>query len=533
MRRRRYFSGADDAEAEENWFTLEKSMGIWSSPQYRELQLPDGALADSVNIIPGTWQKINYYPSSNQTTSTTLGRIKGLHVFRLSSGLKIVVFAVGGIVKTLTNTTVDSGLSDNNFEFVTYNDICYYVNGDNGLRRYDGASAGAVTPYTTSASEPANYLADAGHAIHDSRYIAVHDGVLYAASPRSQPYRLYRSDEVVGPTYFHHYVDVPSNQAGAITWMKSFNGVLIIFKTDSIWAADGLIGDDTFRLRPLNLGVGCAFGRTVQEVPGLGLVFLGSDRQVYVLRPDSVNGEHVPVFKLSSHISDILDETLGFDYGQRPCAGVFKNQYWLSIPIHVGGSPTTWTHNLRVLAFDASKAAPMPNSTTDIFVPWGVYSTFYAAVYATDIDTTWYGQDVDGTSAAGGVYYVEENSSPNVTAWFYTQPLYFGDAGRRKLLPRLQANVRQQNGSTLNISCATDNAPFETVASQTLNPLDSIIRFAPSTTGNQQSSMFETYTIPVWKQGRVFQFKFDSSTSATDIMEITQIRFAYVPQDVR
>jgi WD40 repeat protein len=423
----------------------------------------------------------------------------------------------------ITATSLETGLSNNNFEFATMNDVLYYVNGDNGLRQYDGTTAAAVTAKTVATSEPANYLSDANNAIHNSRYIAIHEKVIYLASPLANPYRLYRCDELHGPTYFHNYIDIISERGGEIRWMTTFAGKLIVLKSDSVWAVDGLIGDGTIGVRRLHNQVGCAEGRTVQEVPGLGLVFMGSDRHFYVLRPDYVNGENVPLFRLSSHISDLIDTILTSDPAES--SGVDKNLYVCSVNLLGGGIQK------RVLVFDFTRVESIPNDPTSLFVPWGIYYEDANRVYVRHVDSST--EYLMGATETG-VFYFEYPNDIDLydSAFFETYNLDFEQANVRKYHSTLNVVTNSENrNNTVQPSISVDDGTYTnlgTIDSYTTDAVRLNQRFGLASSVNKVT----TLRLNVNQTGYRFRYKF--VIQADDYKrEFLELRFRYQPEEVR
>jgi hypothetical protein len=527
------FGRGAEREMREQEFKITRSAGLFASRQFPESAVPPNALYDCLDILPGTFR---VRPGSGWTSSSAafwnpnvLGEpaVTGMFSFRRHSGASELIASMGGGVykraSITTSTTLETGLTNNNFEFATMSDILYYVNGDNGLRQYDGTTAAVVTAKTAATSEPANYLSDAGNEIHNSRYITVHENVVYLASPLAQPYRLYRSDELHGPTYFHNYVDVISENGGEIRWMQSFAGVLIVLKSDSIWAIDGLIGDSTFRKRRLHNSIGCAVGRTVQEVSGLGLVFMGSDKHFYVLRPDYVNGENVPLFRLSSHISDLI--------GRLPAsapafaAGIHKNLYTCSVELSGSGNTP------RNLVFDFTRVESVPNDPTSLFVPWSVYYEGVHKVFVRHVNS---GTEYLFGAASTLTHYFERpiNTAHTINPFFELYNLDFERANERKYHSALNVvtNYESQN-LTVQPSIAVDDENYANLG--TLNSF----RNGPERLASRFGTLDEelrvgTFRLNVNQTGYRFRYKF--SIQINDYKrEFLELRFRYQPEEVR
>lgn len=535
MRYKPSFGRGADKEMDERELVLTKSSGLFSSKLWPESLMPQGALLDCGDILPGTFRvrpgsgsesSANTYWNPNIGGTPT---ISGMFSFRRHSGTsELIASANGGVYKyasATTTTTLETGLTNNNFEFATMNDVLYYVNGDNGLRQYDGATAAAVTAKTAAASETANYLSDAGNAIHDSRYISVHDKVLYLASPLSNPYRLYRSDELVGPTYFHNYIDIISERGGEIRWITTFAGKLIVLKSDSIWAVDGLIGDGTIGVRRLHNQIGCAVGRTVQEVPGLGLVFMGSDRHFYVLRHDYVNGENVPLFRLSSHISDLIDRfnstTPAFT------SGVVRTYYVCTVNFGTGSGTA------RIVAFDFSRVESLPNDPTALFVPWSVYNEAKFVTFVRHIAT---GAEILIGSVANLVYYFEHpNGKATSSSPFYElNTIDFEHPHRRKLLNTMHI-VTDYSGDNITPSISVDDADLEslTAISTTYTGAGAVERpgLIYATGASNIMNRLNSFKTSIRKAGYRFRLRITFGTYYQ--RDIQELRLRYEIEEVR
>jgi hypothetical protein len=509
---------------------LSKSMGIWNGTQYPDSQIPDAALADARNIIPGTWKQREGQKTKYLSAVVGVGAVKGLHSYQPHSGTPLVLYGIGGTLYHTNGTIIESGLTDNNFEFVTYLDTVYYVNGADSLRSTTGTTGAAVTPYTPAAGEEANYLADAAHAVHDSKYIAVHEHVIYLAAPASHPYRVYRSDETQGASYFRHYVDVVSRFGGKIVGLVPFRGSLIILKEDSIWSADGQVGDATFSLKQLHSSVGCASGRTAVDVPTLGLVFLGTDGHWYVLRPDLVNAENVPLYRLSTHFAGAADN-LNKGYLSTSCGAIFNNMYWCSVPT---GSSTTPD---KTYVFDYTQVAPLAEDPTSLFVPWSIYTEPTASEYSVHFTGAVY-QLLWASATTGMVYQAEEGTNDDGTAidaWFELANFSLGASNRMKtaLTKHILAKREVNETSLLSYVSVDDDSysPLDSTGLQAETRTWGAGTWGDGTWGSQKSG-YQSHKIYVNQRGQQFQVKFQQNTLDRSF-DITEIRLRYRMGEVR
>lgn len=528
---RRYFRADAEAEVEERELTISRCLGIWNGPAYSDDRIPDGALASASNIVPGTWKSRGGMKTKHLTSVTGTGGIDGMHSYRPHSGSPELLFAINGTVYKNDASSLEASLTNNAFEFATYLNNVYYVNGDNGLRVYNGTTAVAVTAYTPGGGESANYLSDAANEIHNSKYIAVHEQVVYLAAPDALPYRVYRCDETQGATYFHNYVDVISKSGGKIVGMVPFRGNLVVLKNDSIWAMDGNIGDSTFALRQLHGSIGCAAGRTAVDVPALGLVFLGTDGHWYLLRPDYVSSTDVPLYRLSAHFADSVDN-LNKAYLTTASGGWYNNYYYCSVPT---GSSTTPD---KTYVFDSTKVESLPQDPTALFVPWSIYTEPKASCFVEhSTGTVLY--FLAGDYATGMVYRLDSTTADDSAAYtsqFETKNFSMNISHRIKVVSTLHFLANRE-------ASATTVTPYVSVEDLAYDLLDatSVGGFAGTwdvgtwddgSTWDVSRTGYQMYTVPVNRTGRTMQFKF-TQTAASRSMDISEMRIRFGYEGVR
>jgi len=104
------------------------------------------------------------------------------------------------------------------------------------------------------------------------RYLEQHSGIMFLAGDDDQLYFTMAGR----PWSVTDSIRVGGEGAvGKITGLKSFQGLLVIFKEDSIWTLSG-VSVETFSTRKILAGVGCQGGHTIVPVGNL-LYFLGED----------------------------------------------------------------------------------------------------------------------------------------------------------------------------------------------------------------------------------------------------------------
>lgn len=182
-----------------------------------------------------TWASTSFAMNFKQYYSTSGGTI-GLHRAYKSDGTKVTLFVQGTVLYSVNNTTgaltaVKTGLSASAtaYRFVTVNDIVYYVNGYDGLRKWD---------FTTESQVSAtNYS-----------LISEHKGLLCLVTtvdPNRMVYSNFGDYETFTSTDF---IEVPSPKTGdPITALQPLNGYMVIKTMDNAYI---LSGDDnaTFSL---------------------------------------------------------------------------------------------------------------------------------------------------------------------------------------------------------------------------------------------------------------------------------------------
>lgn len=171
-----------------------------------------------------------------RTHYATSGGLKGLHRAYKSDGTSVTLFAHGTVLYSVNNvtgalTTVKSGLNSSatHYRFVTVNDIVYYINGFDGLRKWDFSTESQVlsTNYT---------------------HICEHKGLLFLVrkdDPNRVDFSNFADYEIFDSTDF---VYVPSPKTGdPTTAVLPLNGYLLLFTRNNKYI---LSGDDnaTFSL---------------------------------------------------------------------------------------------------------------------------------------------------------------------------------------------------------------------------------------------------------------------------------------------
>ncbi len=106
--------------------------------------------------------------------------------------------------------------------------------------------------------------------------VAAHANRLFFARNNTYPSRLWYSEDGLPNTrYPDNWMDVSLDDGDYITHIASLNEVLVIFKTNSVWALMGT-GPTTWALRQVIAGIGCVGLRAATQVDN-AIVFAGKD----------------------------------------------------------------------------------------------------------------------------------------------------------------------------------------------------------------------------------------------------------------
>ena len=136
-----------------------------------------------------------------------------------------------------------------------------------------------------------------------------------------------------------NFFDLGSSDGGGITGLFSTDNVCYIFREraiDTLVATDNL--DLPFRVEPLVSGIGTLSPKTIQVVPGVGLVFLGHDKSFYALTGGSnasVYAGQASVTKLGQKIEDLTEKISASSLGR--AFAIYSDrdkEYWCHAPVN-------------------------------------------------------------------------------------------------------------------------------------------------------------------------------------------------------
>ena len=252
----------------------------------------------------GTWSA-NAFALNFRAYYSTTGAIKGLHRAYKSDGTVKTLFAHGTVLYSVNDatgalTTVKSGLnaSATAYRFVTVNDIVYYVNGYDGLRKWD---------FTTESQVNAtNYS-----------LICLHKGLLFLAltsDPNKVVYSNFADYEVYTSTDF---VYAPAPKTGdPVTALESLNGYLLMFTVNNKFILSG-VDTDGFQLDEAPDQKGTPTQETVTA----------DQNYVYYLSDDGVYRSNGTDAQLMSR--SIYQDVLALQGKEDCCIGVNRGRLYL------------------------------------------------------------------------------------------------------------------------------------------------------------------------------------------------------------
>lgn len=257
-----------------------------------------------------TWSTTSYALNFKQHYATT-GGIKGMTRAYKSDGTAVTIFAHGTTVYSVNNSTgaltaVKTGLnaSATQYRFQTVNDIVYYVNGYDGLRKLSGASFGTDAQVSST-----NYT-----------HICEHKGLLVLVTkddPNKVVYSNFADYETFTSTDFFY---VPSPKTGdPVTAVVSLNGYLLIPTLKNKYL---LFGSDnaTFSLEEAPDGKGTYTQETVTK----------DDNFIYYLSDDGVYRSNGTDPKLMS--AGIYQDILAMANKDNACIAINKGRLYLWFP---------------------------------------------------------------------------------------------------------------------------------------------------------------------------------------------------------
>lgn len=227
-----YFKDAPELATTTDYFVVIYSNGENS---YSIATTSSGSSALTSSNSGGAWSSTSVDVNFQQYYSTA-GAVKGLYRARKSDGTIKTLFAHGTVLYSVDDndgslTSIKTGLTAGatDYRFETVNDTVYYVNGQDGLRKWDFTTESQVSS--------TNYS-----------LIKEHKGLMFlaeTADPNKVVFSNFADYEIYTSTDF---VYVPSPKTGdPVTALVSLNGYLLIFTRKNKFILSG-DDNDTFFL---------------------------------------------------------------------------------------------------------------------------------------------------------------------------------------------------------------------------------------------------------------------------------------------
>ncbi len=161
---------------------------------------------------------------------------------------------------------------------------------------------------------------------------ASYGGRLVLGGLRDEPETIYVSDAGL-PEQFRaaNIYAVPSTRGGAITALYPYNNMLLIFRESAI---DGLIQTNTgFQIVPISDNIGTNSPHSIASVQGVGVLFLGSDRNFYNVSGNYSGGSSIQITNAGTKLGTRL---LEINSGALQKAFAIYNpndqEYWCHVP---------------------------------------------------------------------------------------------------------------------------------------------------------------------------------------------------------
>ena len=127
-------------------------------------------------------------------------------------------------------------------------------------------------------------------------------------------------------------INIGDSDGGQITGMYSTKNALVVLKTRGVYLVKG-DPNQGFYSQTLSRDTGCIAPKSIAELPGLGLVFLGGDG-IWLLEGALENtGSPTKLIHLSTPIPNEIDE-INLSSAIGACASVYHRdkEYWLAVP---------------------------------------------------------------------------------------------------------------------------------------------------------------------------------------------------------
>jgi len=198
-----------------------------------------------------------------------------------------------------------------------------------------------------------------------ARFSAIFDGCLFLDGGIDDPYTIYFSEKGLIEQYrADAYLELPS-QGGSVTALYNNYTNLLVFREQGIDVVEGNAAAG-FRVTTLSANVSCKSPKTIQAVPGIGVMFLATDG-IYVITGGLQGGASVDVIKLTDAQDSIISRITP-DCFPRAVAAYSPNwrEYHVYFPVDGNDRPN------RGMVFHLKRAGQVEGGLS----PWTVREGF-------------------------------------------------------------------------------------------------------------------------------------------------------------
>mgnify|MGYP001222637522 CR=1 FL=1 len=266
----------------------------------------------NMELVQGMWQQRKGYHLSGSFAGvgSQAYTARGLHVFYKQGSLHILGAFGQDLYDTYQATSDGKGklvasdiTGSNPVRFADFKEDCFFVNGRDSLRRYDGNSV-------TNVAAPVGSL------------LAVYDNRLVMAGIRGDALTLYYSEDgdgTVWPALNYLTVDGLSNEQ--ITALFPLQGKLYIFTNKAIYSLIGSL--DNFTVSKEVEGIGAVSAEAVQMF-GNRFYFISEEGDIY-----EFDGGSFPT-QISRYIRRFIQSELTYSHWRRACTTYYRDGVWFT-----------------------------------------------------------------------------------------------------------------------------------------------------------------------------------------------------------
>lgn len=321
--------------------------GVMSS--YDPSAIPPEAIWDGLNIYPDVSGVIRSRKgTANVLPSLGNGPIQG--ILEAFGGILFIwnqnlyLLNDDGTYTKISATTLGTSASEyiNMINWTRSGKEMVYLYTGAGIYQYDGTTFASVTPYVPASGEETNVLLLSGGTTQDPNsgpYTAACSFLRVNLSQRvavaggtNHPNTVYFSAPLDATYYPANQIMELPDDGGQIVGLANYYDNLMIFRDRDVWLFSGSdLTDTSAQLYQVATAPGCASGRTVINVPNLGILYLSTEGNVYQLEHQWGVEDFVVATPLADNVRNYL-ESACVDSGSSAHAVYFNREYRLCFP---------------------------------------------------------------------------------------------------------------------------------------------------------------------------------------------------------